>query len=95
MKRLAFCWSTLSRIVAALFAGYLFTYAFTAALAQWLPVEPRSAMTIATLPAFVIYPVVILWAFACNSVRVVWSGLLLASAGLLVLGFWPQLMRTL
>ncbi|WP_417662786.1 iron transporter [Pseudomonas sp.] len=93
MKAQAFSWSMLSRVLAAIFAGYLFTYAFTAALSQVLPTEPRAAMTIATWPAFVIYPLVILWAFACARVRVVWSGLLLASAVLLIIGFWPQLMR--
>ncbi|SNS96981.1 iron transporter [Pseudomonas segetis] len=93
MKTQVFSWSALSRIIAAIFAGYLFTYAFTAALAQLLPGEPRAAMTIATWPAFVVYPLVILWAFACARVRLVWSGLLVASAALLLIGFWPQLMR--
>ncbi|WP_010489970.1 hypothetical protein [Pseudomonas sp. S9] len=93
MKTQVFSWSVLSRIIAAIFAGYLFTYAVTAALAQLLPGEPRAAMTIATWPAFVVYPLVILWAFACARVRLVWSGLLVASAALLMIGFWPQLMR--
>lgn len=95
MKAFVFSWPTVSRIIAAIFAGYLFTYAFTAALSQLLPIEPLEAMTAATLPAFVIYPLVILWAFGCAKVRVVWASLLLASAALLVIGFWPQLMRTM
>lgn len=95
MKTQAFSWPTLSRALAAIFAGYLFTYAFTAALAQWLPAEPRTAMTVATLPAFVIYPLVILWAFACERVKVVWGALLLTSSALLIAGFWPQLTSTL
>lgn len=88
----SFSWATVSRIIAALFGGYLYTYAFTAAIAQMLPLEPRDALVVATLPAFVIYPLTILWAFAYPRPRMVW-----ASAGLalplLLIGFWPQFLR--
>lgn len=90
----SFNWATVSRIVAALLGGYLFTYAFTAALAQLLNIEPKDALVVATLPAFVIYPLVIMWVFACSKLKVVWTGLGL-SMPLLIIGFWPQLMRAL
>ncbi|BAN50198.1 hypothetical protein [Metapseudomonas resinovorans] len=83
---------TLSRVLAAVFGGYLFTYAFTAALARLLPMAPGDAMIVATLASFLIYALAILWAFACKSLWRMWGGLALALP-LALVGFWPQLMR--
>lgn len=53
-----------SRLLAATLGGYAFTYAFTAALGQWLPgLNPYDAGTAATLPCFIIYVCCVLWAF--------------------------------
>lgn len=87
-------WPTVSRIVAALFGGYLFTYAFTAALARLLPVDKVDALVITTLLSFVVYTLVILWSFGCHSVRRVWGGMSLA-VPLGIIGFWPQLLERL
>lgn len=87
-------WATLSRTVAAIFGGYAFTYACTAFLARLLPLTPQDALVVATLPAFVIYPLAILWAFACRSATRAWLGLALA-APLALIGFWAQLTRAL
>lgn len=85
---------TLSRIVAALFGGYLFTYAFTAALARLLPLPAGDALVVATLPAFLAYTLAVLWAFACRNPWRMWGGLALALP-LAAIGFWPQLSRSL
>ncbi|TLX54348.1 iron transporter [Stutzerimonas nosocomialis] len=87
-------WPVVSRILAALLGGYLFTYAFTAALARLLPLGKADAVVVATLPAFLIYTLAILWAFGCRSPRRAWAGLALALP-LAVIGFWPQLLETL
>jgi len=87
-------WPTLSRITAALLGGYVFTYAFTAALARLLPVDNVDAVVIASLLSFVVYTLAILWVFACNSLQRVWAGVALALP-LSVIGFWPQLMERL
>ncbi|CAD5106409.1 DUF3649 domain-containing protein [Zestomonas carbonaria] len=87
-------WSVLSRTLAALLGGYLFTYAFTAALARLLPLDKVDAMVVATLLSFVLYTLVILWAFACRSAWRVWAGLALALP-LGAIGFWPQLLEKL
>ncbi|WP_256203170.1 DUF3649 domain-containing protein [Pseudomonas sp. ML96] len=84
----------LSRTLAAILGGYAFTYAFTAFLARLLPLTPQDALVVATLPAFIIYPLAILWAFACRSATRAWLGLALA-APLALVGFWPQLVRAL
>ncbi len=85
-------WPTLSRLLAALLGGYLFTYAFTAALARLLPLAPGDAVIAATLPSFAIYTVAVLWAFGTRSARRAWAGLLLA-VPLALVGFWPQLLE--
>jgi hypothetical protein len=94
MKTKSAVWPTISRITAALLGGYLFTYAFTAALARLLPLDKVDALVIASLPSFVIYTLAILWAFACRSARRAWAGMALALP-LSVIGFWPQWLERL
>lgn len=79
----------LSRIAAALLGGYLFTYAFTAALARLLPLGKIDAMIIASLLSFAVYTLAILWAFACRSATRAWAGLSLALP-LAAMGFWSN-----
>ncbi|MNF35961.1 hypothetical protein D3C76_233130 [compost metagenome] len=90
MKTPATYWPTLSRIAAALLGGYVFTYAFTAALARLLPMGKTDALIVSSLPAFMVYSLTILWAFGCRNVWRAWAGVALA-VPLGVIGFWPQL----
>nr|WP_303623028.1 iron transporter [Stutzerimonas xanthomarina] len=78
----------------ALLGGYAFTYAFTAALAQWLPLDPVDAVSTASLLSFVVYLTFLLWAFAAASLWRVLIGAGLAIP-LAVIGFWPQLLEVL
>jgi hypothetical protein len=87
-------WPTVSRITAALFGGYLFTYAFTAALARLLPLDKVDALVITTLLSFAIYTLAILWAFACRNAWRAWAGTGLAIP-LCIIGFWPQMLERL
>lgn len=75
----------------ALLGGYAFTYAFTAALAQLLPLDPVDAITTASLLSFVVYLAFILWAFAAASLRRVLIGVS-CTLPLAAIGFWPQLL---
>lgn len=90
MKTTTFSWPMLSRIVAALLGGYVFTYAFTAALARLLPLDKVDALISASLLSFAVYTGAILWAFASRSATRAWAGLALGLP-LAVIGFWPQL----
>jgi hypothetical protein len=94
MKTRSGVWPTISRITAALLGGYLFTYAFTAALARLLPLDKVDALVIASLLSFVVYTLAILWAFGCQSLRRVWTGIVF-SLPLGLIGFWPQVMERL
>ena len=92
MKKLPPYGPTVSRIVAAQYGGYLFTYAFTAALARVLPMNKVDALVTASLVSFAVYSLAILWAVACRSARRAWAGLSLA-VPLAAIGFWPQWME--
>ncbi|VXC46455.1 Iron transporter [Pseudomonas sp. 9Ag] len=81
-----------ARTLLALLGGYAFTYAFTAALAQWLPLDPVDAVTASSLLSFVVYLTFVLWTFAAASLRRVLIGAGLAIP-LAVIGFWPQLLE--
>ncbi|MFG3451315.1 iron transporter [Stutzerimonas stutzeri] len=83
-----------ARTALAIMGGYAFTYAFTAALARLLPVNPVDASTIASLLSFVVFLLFILWAFSTVSVRRVLLGLSM-TLPLVAVGFWPQLLEAL
>ena len=95
MKLATSAWAPIvSRTLAALVGGYVFTYAFTAALARLLPMEQVDALITATLLSFAVYTLAILWAFSCRSAKRAWAGLALALP-LSVIGFWPQWLEAL
>jgi hypothetical protein len=71
-----------SRVAAALFGGYLFTWGFTALLvASTLATggDYEEGLTLANMLAFIVFLCVFLWAFAAASVTRVW--LVLAGGG--------------
>ena len=79
----------ISRVLAAVLGGYAFTYAFTAALGQWLPgLEPRDAATAATLPAFAVYVCCVLWVFHQQKLLREWL-ILPAAIPFVLLGYGP------
>lgn len=86
--------SVLSRVLAAILGGYVFSYACTAVLARLLPLAPVDALIVATLPAFIFYTLAALWAFAARDAWRAWAVVPLALP-LLLIGFWPQLLERL
>lgn len=68
----------LSRTVAAIGGGYALSALVAAALALTLPTSRAEAAMSGTLTAFVVYPVAVMWVFACASALRAWAGLLLA-----------------
>ena len=87
-------WPVVSRTLAAIVGGYLFTYCFTAALARLLPLDRFDATMVASLVSFIVYLAFILWAFATHSLRHLVTSLLVIPP-LALIGFWPQLLETL
>lgn len=85
-------WRVASRVVAAFGLGYAFTWLFTAAVAvvapAWFRTGRAPAVFIATQWSFMVYTLVVIWAFSVRRVGTVWWVLAAASAvcaGLLAL----------
>ena len=84
----------LSRTLAAMVGGYVFTYAFTAALARLLPLDNVDSLIVASLLSFAIYTCAILWAFIARHQWSAWMGAVLA-VPLAAIGFWPHMLERL
>lgn len=72
-------WSIFSRVMAAIFGGYLFTSIVIALLAILLPGSRAEAVLAAMLLSFLIYAGVVMWVFACRTASHAWTGILLSS----------------
>ncbi|WP_043114475.1 hypothetical protein [Solimonas soli] len=67
--------AVLSRVLAAVFGGYLLTSLATALLAHLLPGPRAESVLAATMLSFALYAGIVLWVFAANSAARVWRGL--------------------
>lgn len=67
-----------SRVVAAVFAGYLLISLTTVLLGHLLPGPRADAVLTATMLSFALYAALIVWIFAARSQRTVWRGLIAA-----------------
>lgn len=76
-----------SRIVAALFGGYVLA-ALTSIAALTLPMSKPQAVLTGMLLSFVVYALAVIGVFAARNVWRAWAGLLVAAL-LLVLMAWP------
>ena len=81
----------LSRTVAAIGGGYGLSALVASALALILPTTRAEAAMTGTLTAFVVYPIAVMWVFACATALRAWVGLALAAllpgAVVLALGY--------
>lgn len=73
-------WMVLSRLIAGFIAGYLVASLFAIVLALLLPLisdtSQAEALLIATMWSFVLYAVIVIWAFTTRSALRAWLGLL-------------------
>lgn len=68
-------WMVFSRIIAAIFAGYLAVSMITIALTLILiraKIVDSQAILSATLPSFLIYSVIVIFIFSCKSLKKMW-----------------------
>ncbi|MEZ0470414.1 DUF3649 domain-containing protein [Luteimonas salinilitoris] len=75
-------WTAVSRILAALFAGYWTAWGATAFLTLALPFDRPGRVTAASLLCFAVWTTAALYAFAAKSTWRAWCVLLLAGAAL-------------
>lgn len=82
-------WAVASRSVAAIFGGYALASATAACLAIWLPMARVEAVVMASMLAFVIYAVGVMWVFAARNTWRAWFGIVIPTtvlAGLYGMG---------
>lgn len=80
-----------SRVLAALFGGYLLAALASICLSLWLPMPRAEAVVSGMMTSFLVYLVAVLWCFASRSAWQAWlglavPGLVLAACG--GLGYW-------
>ena len=80
-----------SRVLAAVFGGYLLAALVCVCMALLLPMAPAEAVVSGMLSSFVVYLLAVLWCFACRTPRLAWLGLMLPAsvlATLAALAYW-------
>ena len=80
----------ISRVLAAVFGGYGFTWAAMAALAKVLPLARFDAVMLVSMLSFFLYALVAIWVFAARTLVQVWLGVSLALP-LALFAFWAEL----
>ena len=68
-----------SRVLAAVFGGYLVAALASVALTMWLPLSRAEAVVTGMTISFLVYLVAVLWCFACRTAWSAWVGLLVPS----------------
>jgi len=84
--------AVLSRTLAATAGGYVLAAAGSMLCAQvmvlWLGVARTSAVTGATMLAFIIHLIAVLWVFGCASARRAWLGVGIPALVVGILAWW-------
>ncbi|SMQ26524.1 Protein of unknown function [Pseudomonas helmanticensis] len=68
-----------SRVLAAVFGGYLVAALASVTLTMWLPLSRAEAVVTGMTISFLVYLVAVLWCFACRTAWSAWVGLLVPS----------------
>jgi hypothetical protein len=82
-----------SRVLAAVFGGYLVTTLAGVCLTLWAPMARTEAVVTGMMSSFVVYLLAVIWCFACRTAWRAWFGLsvtglvLAAAAGL---AYWME-----
>jgi hypothetical protein len=81
-----------SRVLAALFGGYLLANMMAIALSYLLPGSRADAVMVAVFASFIIYAGAVVWVFSARTARVAWLGLLIPglASGVIIFGLYPQ-----
>ncbi|MFS2197019.1 DUF3649 domain-containing protein [Pseudomonas sp. Pseusp3] len=65
-----------SRVLAAVFGGYLVAALVSVSLSLWLPGARAEAVVIGMMTSFLVYLLAVIWCFACASAWRAWFGLM-------------------
>ncbi|AIS14872.1 hypothetical protein JM49_25335 [Pseudomonas chlororaphis subsp. aurantiaca] len=79
-----------SRVLAAVFGGYLLAALSSVCMTLLLPVSRADAVVSGMMTSFLFYLVAVLWCFACRTAWQAWLGLLLPALGLAAISAWAH-----
>ncbi|AZD27749.1 DUF3649 domain-containing protein [Pseudomonas chlororaphis] len=80
--------AVMSRVLAAVFGGYLLAALSSVCMTLLLPVSRADAAVSGMMTSFLFYLVAVLWCFACRTAWQAWLGLLLLALGLAAISAW-------
>lgn len=69
-------WAVASRVLAAFVGGYVLSSLLLVLLSLIWPLPQAEAIGASTMLSFIIYPLIIIWAFSIKRLRTVWLGML-------------------
>ena len=72
-------WAVASRVVAAFVGGYVLSSLLLLLLALVWPLPRAEAIGASTMVSFILYALIIIWAFSVKRLRTVWLGILSSS----------------
>jgi hypothetical protein len=87
-------WAVASRVLAAVFGGYVLAALSSVCMAWLLPMARGEAVVSAMMLSFLVYLVAVLWCFASHSAGRAWAGLAIPGsilAALATLVHWQHL----
>jgi hypothetical protein len=82
-----------SRVLAAVFGGYLVTALASVCLTLWVPMARTEAVVTGMMSSFVVYLLAVIWCFACRTAWRAWFGLIVTSLVLAAaagLAYWME-----
>ena len=82
-----------SRVLAAVFGGYLVTALASVCLTLWVPMARTEAVVTGMMGSFLVYLVAVIWCFACRTASRAWFGLIATSLVLTAaagLAYWME-----
>ena len=82
-----------SRVLAAVFGGYLVTALASVCLTLWVPMARTEAVVTGMMSSFVVYLLAVIWCFACRTAWRAWFGLIVTSlvfAAAAGLAYWME-----
>ncbi|WP_290524528.1 hypothetical protein [Alcanivorax sp.] len=81
-------WAVFARVVAAFVGGYMLSSMVLLLLSLTLPLPQAEAIATGTMLGFILYALIIIWAFSIKRLRTVWLGLLIGSLACAPLILW-------
>ncbi|MGJ3257142.1 MAG: hypothetical protein ACFE0K_12570 [Alcanivorax sp.] len=78
-KNARYRWAVASRVLAAFVGGYVLSSLLLLLMALVWPLPRAEAIAASTMISFILYALIIIWAFSVKRLRTVWLGMVASS----------------